>query len=103
MFFKSSVNAKPNFCEACILGKQHKVYNYKPLIDIINKPKVRLNADLFGRRYLLPGVRGYKYGAIFIYGATLIRFSMTIKLKDAIYDKSKFFLKKIEIFISKKI
>lgn len=85
-FLKDSTNMEPDFCEACTLGKLHKVHSKEPPIDTTDEPGVRLHADLFGGRNILPGVGGYQYGAILMDEATRMRFPMTMKSKDAICD-----------------
>lgn len=54
-----SLTIKPEFCEACTLGKQHKVYSTKPLVDFTTKPGVCIYGDLFGGRNTLPAVGDY--------------------------------------------
>lgn len=103
LFSKHNANAKPDFCKACTLRKQYKVHSKEPPIDTTNKAKVRLHADFFGGRNLLLGVWSYKYGAIYTYEATWIKFLTTMKSKDAICKESKIFFRKIETFTSKKI
>lgn len=59
-FMKESTSiTKPEFCEACTLEKQHKVYSKEPPIDTTNKPEVRIYANLFGVENTLPSVGGY--------------------------------------------
>ena len=47
------------FCEACTLGKQHKVYSKESPIDTTDEPRACIHADLFGRGNTLPGIGGY--------------------------------------------
>ena len=66
LFSKNNANIKSNFCEVYTLGKQHKVHSKKPLIDIINKPRVYLHIELFDRENILSDIGSYRYGVILI-------------------------------------
>ena len=103
LFSKNNANKDLNFCKACTLGKQHNVYSKKSPVDTTDKPEIHLHADLFGGGNTLPGIAGYRFGAIFTDEATWMRFPMTIKSKDAICDKSKILFRKIEIFTGRKM
>ena len=102
-FSKDNANKDLNFCEACTLGKQHKVHSKESPVDTTDKPGVRLHADLFGGGNTLPGIAGYRYGAILTDEATRMRFPMTMKSKDAICDESKILFRKIETFTGRKM
>lgn len=103
-FVKDSTSTtEPEFCEACTLGKQYKMHSKEPPIDTTDKPGVRIHADLFGGRNKLPGVGGYRYGAILTDEATRMRFPMTIKSKDGICGESKIVFNKIETYTGKKM
>lgn len=58
---------------------------------------------LFGGGNTLPGVAGYRYGAILINKASRMRFSMIMKSKHVICDKSKILFRKIETFTGTKM
>ena len=101
-FVKDSTT-ESEFCEACTLDKQHKVYSKEPAIDTTDKPGACINADLFGGGNTLLGVGGYQYGAILTDEATRMRFCITIKSKDEICEESKIVFNKIETYMDKKI
>ena len=101
--FLKDNKTEPEFCEACTLGKQHKVHSKEPPIDTTSEPGIRLHADLFGGGNTLPGVGGYQYGAILTDEATRMRFPMTVKSKDAICEESKIIFNKIETYTGKKM
>ena len=103
LFSKDNANKDLNFCEACTLGKQHKVHSKEPPVDTTDKPGVRLHADLFAGGNTLLGITGYRYGAILTDEDTWMRFPMTMKSKDAICDESKIFFRKIETFTDRKM
>lgn len=86
-----------------ILGKQHKMHNKNFFIDTTDKPRVCLYANLFNKGNTLPGVENYQYGAILTDKAIRMRFSITIKSKNAICDKSKIFFNEIETYTGKKM
>ena len=75
----------------------------EPPIHTKDKPGIRLHSDLFGARNTLSGVGGYRYGGILTDETTRMRFSMTMKLKDAICDENKIFFNKIETYTGKKM
>lgn len=79
LFSKNNSNVEPDFCEACTLGKKHKVYSKEPTVNITDEFGVRLYIDLYSGRNSMPGVESDKYGTIFINEATLIRFPITTK------------------------
>lgn len=56
LFSKNNANVKPDFYEACTLGKQHKIYNKKPCVNTTDKSRVRLYLDLFSKGILLLGI-----------------------------------------------
>lgn len=60
------------------------MHGKKLLIDYTDKTKIRLHADLFGGRNILPSIGGYQYGAILTNETMHMRFLMTMKLKNAI-------------------
>ena len=101
-FVKDSTT-EPEFCEACILGKQHKVYSKESPIDTTDKPKARIHANLFGGENTLPGVGGYQYEAIFTDEAIRRRFSIIIKSKDGICEESKIVFNNIGTYMGKKM
>jgi hypothetical protein len=72
------------FCEACVLGKQHRVHNSSPATHRSTIPGERLHSDLFGGGNTLPAVGGHKYGAVVVDDATRIKFPLTLKHKDDI-------------------
>lgn len=47
------------------------------------------NTNLFDDRNTLPGIGSYQYRAILINKNTYIRFSITIKSKNGIYEENK--------------
>lgn len=102
-FLNNNINMEPDFYLLCILGKQPKVHIKEPLINTMHKPEVCLHTEMFGKGNLLPGIESYQYGAIFINKATRIRFSITIKSKDAIRNKNKIFYNKIETYTGRKM
>ena len=101
-FVKDSIT-EPEFCEACTLGKQHKVHSKEPPIDTTDEPRARIHADLFGGGNTLPGIGGYWYEAILTNKATRIRFTMTIKSKNRICKESTMVFSKIETYTGKKM
>ncbi len=102
-FLKDDTNTEPDFYEECSLGKQNKVRSKEPPIHTTDKPGVRLHSDLFGGRNILPDIGGYRYGEILTDEATCMRFSMTMKSKNAICDESKIFFNKIETYTGRKM
>ena len=103
MLSKDNTNKNLKLCETITLGKHYKVYSKKSSIGITKKTGVRLYIDLFGGRNTLLSVGNYRYGAILMNEATRMRFSMTMKSKNVICDKSKIFFGKIETFTDRKI
>lgn len=51
----------------------------------------------------MPGIGNYRYKIILRDKIAQMRFLITMKSKNAIYDESKFFFRKIETFTSKKM
>lgn len=100
---KNSTNIKPDFCKTYTLDKQHKMHIKESLINTIDELRICLHVDLFGGKNTLLGVGNYQYRAIFIDKAIHIRFPIIIKSKDTIYDKSKIFFNKIEIYTGSKM
>ncbi len=75
------------FCEACTQGKQHKVHNKKPATNRATEARVSPNADLFGGENTLQKVDGYRYRGVVTDDAKRMRFSMTLKSKEAIFKE----------------
>lgn len=101
--FLKDNKTEPEFCEAYILGKQHKMHSKEPPIDIISEFGIRLHADFFVGGYILPVVRDYQYKAILTDESIRMTFSMTVKLKDAICKEDKIIFNKIETYMGKKM
>ena len=103
IFFMKDFTTKPEFCEACTLGKQHKVHSKEPPIDTTDELGACIYANLFGRGNTLLDIGSYWYGAILTDEATRMRFFMIIKSKDGICEESKIVFNKIETHTSKKM
>lgn len=96
-FLKGNSNTELEFCEACTLGKLHKLHSKEPPIEIItDEPGIRLY--FFRGRNTLPGIGSYRYGAILAGDATHMRFPIMANSKDAICEESKVIFNKIETF-----
>lgn len=102
-FLKDNTNMESDFCKACILSKQHKIHSKKPSINTTNESKVCLYTNLFSEENILPSVRAYQYKTIFTDKAIHMKFPMIIKLKNAIYNRSKIFFNDIKTYISRKM
>ena len=89
-------NTDISFCEACTLGKQHRVHSTEPPTYQATLPGKRLHNDLFGGGNTLPGVGGYRYGSVLIDDATRVRFPILLKTKDEICDQLPAIINRIE-------
>lgn len=100
---KNNAKKNLNFYETYTLDKQYKLHSKESLIDTTDEFAVRLNIDLLGRGNTLSDIRSYRYKAILMDKATHMRFSMTIKSKFAVCDKSKIIFGEIEKLIRRKM
>lgn len=103
LIFKDNIKIYPNFYKTCILDKQYNVHSIDLIINIIKKSKIFLHTDLFNKVNILSNFRNYRYRVIFMDKTTKIKISISIKSKNIIYNENKFNLRKVLIFISKKI
>lgn len=77
---------KSRFFETCVLEKQHKIYNKKPATKQATKAGVYLYTILFEGVDTLHNINGNQYKKIVIDNAIYMRFFMTLKRKNAIYN-----------------
>ena len=92
----SNASKDQEFCEACILGKQHKIHSKSPPSQRALVPGERLHCDLFGGGDTLPGVANIKYGVLIVDDASRIKIPITLKTKDAICPEVEHAIKRVE-------
>lgn len=98
-----SISDKNPFCEACTLGKQHKIHSKNPASHRSEIPGERLHSDLFERGGTLLEVGGFHYDAIVVDDATRMKFALTLKTKDEICSQILIIFNKIETHSERKI
>ena len=103
VFGVAMTDANTSFCEACALGKQHKVHSTEPPTHRATLPGERLHNDLFGGGNTLSGIGGYHYGSVVIDDATRVRFPILLKTKDAICDELSTIINRIETETGNKV
>jgi hypothetical protein len=86
--FNEQYAADKNFCEACVLGKQHKVHEKGPASHRATEAGDRIHGDLVGGKESLPAVSGYRYAAILTDDATRMRMAVTLKHKDDVVKET---------------
>ena len=73
---------KKEFCEPCVLGKQHKTLSRTPMLAV-NGPFYRIYTDVLGGGESLPLIiKGYRYASTITNQAIRHRWVEFLKKKD---------------------
>jgi hypothetical protein len=92
-----------HFCEACVIGKAHKIHSKTSASHRTKFPDERLHSDLFDDDETLSDVEEYRYKVIVMNDYTRMKFLIILRSKDEITIKIRALLNKVKAHISRKI
>ncbi len=101
--FIKQKDEKDHFCEACVLGKAHKIHSKTSAAHRAKLSDKRLHLDLFDDENILSNVEEYRYEVIVMNDHTRMKFSLILRSKDEITIKIQALFNKVKTHTDRKI